>query len=265
MISGVLFVTSFNQQLFDASGKVMCQSFLDSKSIGRLMVVSEGMAGDDIPTDDLITVQPIENMSALKRWEDRNRDIIPKDLGGSAVCRCRGNPPPQSKRHMPKCPNKWFNRYACKWFRKVVALNDAMSISKAEVIIWVDCDSVFKKAITDEVILEALRGKAIGYMKSKDRPVIESGLLLFHRTRGGLQLIESVFSRYMSGKFRDDERWDDGYQWQRVLELDPELRRISIDMATKASGHADVLPHTIFGSYLEHNKGRHSRILKLRK
>lgn len=265
MISGVLFVTSFNQQLFDASGKAMCQSFLDSKSIGRLMVVSEGMVGNDIPADDLITVHPIENMAALGTWEKANRDIIPKDLGGTAVCKCKGTPEPHSKKHAPKCPGAWFNRYACKWFRKVVALNDALKIGRAEVIIWVDCDSVFKAPITDEVILEALGGKAIGYMKSKDRPVIESGLLVFHGPRGGFQLIESVFSRYMSGKFREDDRWDDGYQWQRVLELDPELRRSSIDMASRASGHADVLPHTIFGPYLTHNKGRHSRILKLRK
>lgn len=264
MISSVLFVTSFNKQLFDASGKAMCRSFIDSGSVGRLMVVTEGMSGDEVPDSDSISVHPIENMKDLRKWEIKNRDIIPKDLGGTAVCRCRGNPPPKSKKHGMYCPNKWFNRYASRWFRKVVSLVDAMRMGGAEVIIWADCDSVFTKPITDEVILEALKGKAIGYMKSKQRQVIESGLLVFHGPRGGFELIESVFVRYMSGKFRFDERWDDGFQWQKALEVDPELRRISIDMATKASGHADVLPHTIFGSYMEHHKGKHSRILKLR-
>lgn len=265
MIANVLFVTSFNQELFNASGKAMCESYLSSGSIGRLWVASENMQGSDIPSGDNITVHPIEDIPGLKQWETANKDIIPKDLGGTAVCKCPGRPEPHSKKHKPGCPNAWFNRYASRWFRKVIAILDAARHGGAEIIVWMDSDSIFKKTVDDEIILEALKGKAVGYMKSKDRPVIESGLIIMHGGRGGFHLVESVYQRYMTGQFRKDERWDDGYQWQMVLQADPELKSNSIDMASKASGHADVLPHTVLGSYVEHHKGKHSRVMKLRK
>ncbi len=52
------------------------------------------------------------------------------------------------------------------------------------------------------------------YHKSPDREVIESGVIAFRMDAYGIRTLESVIDIYRSGRFRAEERWDDGYIFQ---------------------------------------------------
>lgn len=268
-MSKVLFVTSFNRELFEASGRALVESWAEHKPEGHLRAATEGVTAAELVGEDAVYHglhhAPLESFAPLRRFERDNRDIIPRDLGGLArPCRCPNARNPHAKTHAAGCPNYWFNRHASRWFRKVCALTAALHADTgADVFAWLDADCVFLKPLPHAKVEEVLGGKDVAYLKSKDRQVIESGVMLFDLRRGGRRFIEDVFRRYTSGAFRRDKRWDDAYQFQQALGANRTIT--SVDMARRATGHADVLPNSPLGEYLEHRKGRHSRVLKLRK
>jgi hypothetical protein len=99
---------------------------------------------------------------------------------------------------------------------------------------------------------------AVFYLKSPDRETIESGVMGFRVTPEGISIIASTLHRYVSQEFRDDCRWDDGYQFQLALQLHVNVP--SVDLATHASGRkpfGHVVENSPVGKYLAHRKGVH--------
>ena len=71
----------------------------------------------------------------------------------------------------------------------------------------------------------------------------------------------AVIQRYATGAFRADERWDDGYQFQRVIERHPEIP--SKDLSARTTVYDFVLPSSPLGAYIDHFKGVHGAVLRL--
>lgn len=253
----VLYVTSFSPDLYQATGRHLLRSYLESDSDGRMLICHEqGMAGEFRGLGGQFLVDDLDKSQLLSQWLKANRDIIPSYLGGDAgPCHCVGND------HATGCASSWFNRNASRWFRKIVSLDQAIQIADVDIIIWLDSDCRFKRKLTTKEILDFFGEHAIFYLKSKDRTVMESGIVGFYLNRGGRDFIEITTRRYRSGEFRNYERWDDGYQFQVTVERHPEI--MAVDLATHMSGYDDVVPNSPLGVYFNHFKGVHGPVLHL--
>lgn len=262
----ILFVTSFTPEMFAVTGTRLVRSFLETKSQGTLLICHEGFHSAARFKRRRLRTFDLNRAALLAEWLTQNRDVIPKRFGGSAgLCQC---PEPRNPfgRHRPRCPGAWFNRNAARWFRKIVSLDYAIRLPHYEYIVWLDSDCVFKARLPESEVRQWFQQKAVFYLKSGGRKVIESGVIGVRNTPQGRKFIAATVDRYRSGAFREDLRWDDGYQFQLALRSHPEIP--AIDLATHASGKrpcGHVLPHSPPGRYIFHQKGIHASMLGLLK
>jgi hypothetical protein len=259
----ILYVTSFTESMYLATGARLVESFRSTAAEGALLLCPECFK-TPIPPDvtNQIYIKALDDSQLLKNWLAVNADIIPASLGGTAQrCTCP-EPDNAAATHARGCPYGWFNKNASRWFRKLIALNMAMAVKGARYVIWLDSDCYFKKRVTTDVVTQWFNGSSVFFHKGRQRGVIESGVIGFDLAFGGGQLIEKTMLRYLSGEFRKDLRWDDGFQFQLALRDYPEIA--AIDLATTASGpFRDVVAHSPVGGYIAHEKGVHRFTLGL--
>jgi hypothetical protein len=263
---GILFVTSFTPEMFAVTGTRLVRSFLETKSQGTLLICHEGFQSVAPFKRRGLRTFDVNRAALLEEWLTRNRDVIPRRFGGSAgLCQC---PEPRNPlgRHRPRCPSSWFNRNAARWFRKIVSLDYAIHLPHYKYIVWLDSDCVFKARLPESEVRQWFLRKAVFYLKSGARKVIESGVIGVRNTHQGRKFIAATVDRYRSGAFRQDPRWDDGYQFQLALRSHPEIP--AVDLATRAAGKAlggHVLSSSAPGRYIFHQKGIHASMLGLLK
>lgn len=268
----IQYVTSFAPDMYSTTGRNLIASFLESGSDGTMLVCHEGGLADTIARDlaenadradpaDRIITYDLDSSPFLRDWLDQSRDIIPMTLGGDAPrCACAKPHDPMSA-HAPRCPYGWYNKNASRWFRKIVSLDHARSLNGAEALVWVDSDCRFKRTLRRETWMDLFRTAAVLYHKGPQRKVIESGVIAFQMTADGRRLLHLVIERYRSGTFRADLRWDDGYQFQQVVDSHPEIP--AKDLALGSSLYDMVLPSSPLGQFLDHFKGVHGEVLRI--
>lgn len=260
----IIYLTSFDREIYLASGKDLIWSFDATKTEGKLLVYYEKMRPEEIISGHQITMFDITNSPTLTNFLQQNASIIPVYLGGLALpCKCPNNKIKNAP-HRPGCHYQWFNRNAFRWFRKIVALEHAVSIAQSDdIVVWVDADCFFKRQLTLANLMIIFGENGVFYFKSKFRPVLEGGIVGYNLAKGGKIIIDKFRARYMSGIFRHDNRWDDCYQLGLTLAENRNIK--SIDLARRISGHSDVVCNSALASFFEHRKGRHGRILKIMK
>jgi len=256
----VLYVTSFAPDMYYATGSHLLESFMATGSEGAFLVCHEGNLGDVVaqcwPT---VLQYDLESSAFLREWLDQHRDIVPVERGGLATpCRCVGR---DAERHEVGCYWDWYNRNACRWFRKIVALDYSLGLDDWTHIVWLDSDCRFLQHVSSAAICHVFGPRSMFYLRGSDRMVIESGIIGFKRDQPGLTLLQDVIGRYRSGVFRQDARWDDGYQFQLAVDEHPEVP--SIDIATRSGDFDYVVPGSALGRYLAHFKGVHGPVLRL--
>jgi hypothetical protein len=252
-------VTSFNSVFYNASG---------SKCVETLRMHNPGYevwayveAADDHDLSGIerelvglgVKAIRLDGLPLLGEFLSVARDVIPREFGGDASQEMFPGEGPQSG-------NIWFRKNMYRWFRKIVALDDA-SADFGDVLFWIDCDCFSKAPLPLEVIERAFSGAGVIHMRA-NREHSETGLVGYDLAHPGVRgLIASMKAHYLSRAFERYPRWDD------CITLDLCLRRRgaprSRDIARRAVGNADVLPTTVFAPYLEHAKGLHSRTLGL--
>src|SRR5258707_435291 len=88
----MLFVTSFDMEMFVATGATLLLSFLDFVPDCSLLICHEGFAPATVFRHSRLLSYDLGDASLLRQWLDRNRDIIPRHLGGAAeACNCAGS------------------------------------------------------------------------------------------------------------------------------------------------------------------------------
>jgi hypothetical protein len=256
-IMSVLFVTSFAPDMYRTTGMHLIESFRTSGTEGRVLVCHEGNLGAELAhASPWVELYDLDHSPFLAEWLARHQSIIPRDSGGLAdPCDCQGGT------HRPRCHWDWYNRNAFRWFRKLVALDHALSLDDWSYVIWVDSDCRFTRQMTTEKVREIFGGHSVVYLRGQDRPVIESGVIGFKRDPGGLTVLRRVIERYRTDRFAEDDRWDDGYQFQLAIDEYPDIR--SADLATRSTAFDYVVPGSPFGPYLDHFKGVHGMVLRL--
>lgn len=273
-MNDILYVTSFNKRLFDATGKRMINSFIEKEIEGDLLIAHEEGVGEDVPYHENFIYLDLDSYQFLHDWLEENIDIIPKEFGGNYEGDCDCHSLPKSKlyykNHVLKCLNLGWNRRASRWFRKIASLNYGLNISENnnyEKIIFIDSDIVFKKKITKDFIENAFKNNGVffhlGEQRRMDNNGIESGFIGFNRQNKGFEFLKISIDKFTSGDFKQYHRWDDSYIFRSVWEEHPEIpcRDVVGRYRPELGGH--VVKHGLFASYIDHEKGSHTKKYKI--
>ena len=75
-MSNILYVTSFNKQLFDVTGRAMIKSFLGAGIEGDLLVTYEDDIESELPSSEKISLLKLETYDFLNNTGDTNYDLL---------------------------------------------------------------------------------------------------------------------------------------------------------------------------------------------
>lgn len=262
----LLFVTSFNKELYDATGRKLIQTYYQSKSEANFFVAYE----DNFKQEDTykLTLYDLTNDKFLKNWLESNADIIPEYLGGDAIeCNC---PNPYGKRdcdhNTPNCHFSWWNRNCSRWFRKVAAIKKAIETFPAtKYLIWLDSDVLFKQTIVEKFIRAVFENEKYStfYHQGKRRRVSECGIVGYNLAYGGKEFITKFTQYYTSGEFREWRRWDDSYVFDKTrIGLGAKFRHRDCAQFARQTRVIDV---GILNKHFAHLKGTHGEKLGIMK
>ena len=237
----LLYVTSFNKELYQATGKDMLHSFLDTETEGDMLITHEDGVDKEIEQHQKFLFHNLDTDPFLQGWLKENADIIPVYLGGA---------------FSGEFKNK-FHRRASQWFRKIAALNHAVTLDYDQ-IVFVDSDTIFKQKITSDFIDQIFNNKTIFYHFGPARKAMdtgwESGIIGFNMDKGGRDYLHLVFHTFKHKRFMKYLRWDDGYIFRKIAEEHPEIE--TVDVVIKSTG-----THVVCDGYLKdhisHAKGVH--------
>ena len=247
----ILYVTSFNERLYEVTGRDMISSFIYVKTEGDMLATYEGDV--DLPSHRKIIPYSLDDDKFLNDWLQDNADVIPTELGGDF------------SGEMDK-----YNFRASQWFRKIAALNVALKFKdKYEAIVFVDSDTVFRRTIREEYMLSVFGDAAMFYHLGPYREEIdagiESGFIGFHMKNGGVEFLETVFSKFQDKSYRNYRRWDDSYVFHNTVKENTSLKlkdvcnppSREVMMAPGGGGLGRAIPYGPFVGVIKHKKGIH--------
>lgn len=238
-------MTSFNNIIYKNSGRGLIESFERECPEGGLFVAAENMEPPfgSWAKSRWIHAVSIDESPLLHEWLYRNRDVIPKSIGGEY----EGE------------KQSWWNRNAACWFRKVVALDAAIKSSAMEgvrILVWIDADCRF---IGNPLFHEYegwLGGAGCFYMQGPRRKHPETSIVGYDIENGGMEVVNRLIERYREGVFREDERWDDCWQLMRALD---DTKIPSNDLFGGYGKVGRVVEHSALKDFFEHDKGINKR------
>ncbi|NIQ13915.1 MAG: hypothetical protein GTO02_05775 [Candidatus Dadabacteria bacterium] len=265
MTTNILWVTSFNKEIYEASGGRLLSSFVDKQVEGDIFIGFEGECY--LQSYDRFHVFNLDDSKFLQDWLTVNADIAPPK-----PCRCPDPWAGPCRKHVPKCPHTWFNRNTHRWFRKWATLRHALDMAKNVYnrMIWIDADCRFISRLSEQAIDKTVfradteKECDVAYLKHKRR-VLEGGFVAYNigccHIRG-IQLLEKIFKIYTSGEFRNYIRWDDCYVLQKAMRG---FRCHDLAKVVDQRNHEEVFSGSKIGHYIRHDKGRHGRVLGIMK
>lgn len=266
----LLFVTSFNKSLYYATGKKLLATYTKYKIPSPLLITYEDDIYNKLPHKPNFKHYNLDKDNILQNWLQHFKFIIPQEYGGTALpCGCKLNKSKVNYNwndHQFGCPHSEWNRRASKWFRKIVALNYALTLNPHK-IIFLDSDVYFTNHLPEKVVNHIFGENGLIYhygpYRSRTKTGIESGVIGFAREGGGFRFLEKVINCFTSGEFIQYPRWDDGYIFKIMLEKTPKniLGRRDAVLQDRRSSH--VVNLGLFRRYLIHNKGWHMKKYKI--
>lgn len=234
-------ISTFNQTLFDTSGRWLLESIREHLDC-ELLLYTEEM----VPIDGArcVNVRDVPEFIAVEKSQG---EVIGT---GALVSKLEG------------FNQRWFN-----WFRKIVAVYDALIRHPYPGIsIFLDSDIRIIRTFDDPVVRRFLTNP-IGIFRGT-REAVETGVVFYDETHPETKtFLRHYIGMFLSGDFRLFPRWDDGYIMSVMSDRQPHL---VCDFAAgmepithkNSNGHATsghVIPITPWGEYMEHDKGIHWR------
>lgn len=247
----ILFVTSFNKEIYDITGKKLLKSYLNFMNEYKLLVCYENF-NIEINNNNIIYYD-LSKDTFLLNWLENNKKYIPKKFGGEA--------------NIKSFANNW-NIRASKWFRKIASLNYANVTfgDKYDYIIWVDADCIFKNKIPDiifnKIFLNVGMFYYFGPYRKKNDKGYETGFLGFSKKDNGFILINNISNIYVNQKYLKFKRWDDGFIIRKMNEkYNKNIPTRDLAQNDKIKNN-DVINHpNILQEYITHNKGIHTKTI----
>ena len=238
-------VTTFHREGYELYGKRMIQSFLQNwpKEI-TLYAYHENV----IPTEsapnlilrDLNSFSP-ELVAFKNKWKDD-----PK---------ARGFTDNSTKQHNDKKEKKGFKWDAIRFSHKVYAIFDCAKNCDADILLWMDADTVCHSPISIDFIDKMAGNCELGYL-GRSRKYTECGLysmdLRSPTVRKFLDKFQWVWDNAEQGIFQMKE-WHDSYVFDQIRVQFP-LKEYNWS-ANIIEGEGHPLVNCEWGAYLDHLKG----------
>lgn len=246
----VLWITSFNEKMYEVSGKQMIKSFVEFQPDDhKLIAYYEGVDLSNLKTPNVV-YYPLDNSELLNNWLNENQDIIPKYLGGTCT-------------KPAICQNMWNKKASC-WFRKIVSIHETYEIDpEYKYIMWIDADCFFQQRVSTDMISD-LFGKTnnviyhFGTKRLRRNQGWESSILGL-KGIGGKLFFNKVVKCYTSKKFQKYSRWDDGFIF-RMIAKEVKNPLIQLKDLCKDVSANNIVGQGPFNGYIKHDKGKHKRI-----
>lgn len=261
----VLYVTSFNRELYVASGQILLETYRKVRNTGdELLITHEGMP-EHWQHADWTPQLSLDGHPWLTEVLNSNLDIIPEYLGGTLQpCGCPDPWERDHAKHTPGCRFNWWNRNWSRWFRKFVALQAAFrhaALNDHRYVVWADADCRFRRTVREQDVALEFKGACCWFHKGPVREAAETGLIGFDlKHPSALPMLQAICDAYGSGAFRKWHRMDDSWAFTWAAQLFP-----CRDCAHETNTHNRVMEHGPFRDLIRHLKGRHSRRLGLMK
>ena len=255
MKNKILYVTTFNEKLYELSGRYLIDTFKKHNVEGQLLVCTEGMEASQIRNKGGVAFYDATHDEFRQKILQENKDIVDVQYGGQV-------------RSWPKGRDGDFNRHWPRFFWKVVALSYALRGygDSHDVIVQLDCDIKFSSCLSEKN-LEKLFGDAgvfycLGPQRRRIQTGIEAGVVGFRREVSGYEFLKTYINVFDSGKFRAYYRKDDGLVLKIVVESNPQFKTRDLVGSHPLKARAPVIPYSPLAAYLEHDKGLHKHYLE---
>ncbi len=256
MTKRILYVSSFNNLLYDVSGKKLLDSMTKYNIFQNadILIGYEGFTFDG--NNSSILQFDVMQYKFMTEWLEKFKHVIPTAFGGTCV---------HSKDKLNQKVYKYWNKKASLWFRKVATLHYAYVNfkDKYDYIVWIDCDAYFIKCVPEGLYDSIFKNFDMFYHMGLYREQVdygyETGLVGFNKK--GFLVLEGVFRCYENGKFQEFRRWDDGYVFKMVTRaLIGHIR--AHDMVTEdiKGKRLDAINKGAFKDYVVHEKGIHKKL-----
>lgn len=251
-------ITTFNDRIYSFSGRQLLKQLDEVIPMAEKLIYEDftaGISANHIKTENGRVIR-LNHLKTYKEVLAANQDVILKSCGGSA----------DSVAGDVFWNSRWFG-----WFCKVAAMHHAVCIDDKNLghyLVFVDADIRFIKPLNDSILDELTKGRPITFVKGK-RDTVESGFMIIdNASRKPEKFWKWFMDLYVSGRFREFERWDDIFLMTKLIEECPQ--EWFHDLAegqepkkyTNSNGHVtenQIIPFSEVKDYIEHDKGIHIR------
>ena len=244
-------ITTFNEEMYHATGKGMLES------VSQMLPTAKQIVYDELKTIklDAQTVKVCE-LDTFKQVFKENKDVITEQFGGYADKTVGNNATNRSWNI------RWFG-----WFRKVVMNHHAIcETGYDDYVIFADSDIRFIKPFDESFLKEVTQGKAVSYFKGS-RPAIDSGFVVVNGKDPNSKLFyEKFMNMFLTKEYKKLQRWDDGYVMTKIVKKTPDewthdfakgKQQLIYKNTTGYITGGQVIPTTVWKDYIEHDKGIH--------
>lgn len=240
-------VTTFNEEGLRRYGQRMIDTFcLNWPKEIKLHVYPE-RCDPYIPNHDRVILIDLNSVKELTAFKEQWRNV-PK---------ANGDVTDDLVRRRRKDAGKGFKWDAVRFAHKVYAIFNCAKTTDADVLFWMDADTVCHSPISKETVERFCPLKIdLGYL-GRDGKYSECGLyslnLRSDQTRMFLYEFQKMYDRAEEGIFQLEE-WHDSYVFDIVRNRFPFLRQLNWSQGIiKGEGHP--LINSEWGAYLDHLKG----------
>lgn len=202
------FITSFNEILYLTTGKDLLTTFL--RYVPSDMSITVYVEGEDSSYVDVfsdrIKIVNLFDDPWYHNWFDRNIPNIPLKFGGTF----------DGKQSL-------WNERSCKWALKAASLFRGYEECDDDVLVWVDCDCMFTRSISADILYGLVRNHDIVYAcgkTRKSRTGIETGFVMYRKNDHVIPVINKFKEFYdnMHTDYNRIDRNDDGYVFKHILQ-----------------------------------------------
>ena len=262
----ILYVTTFNEKLFNESGKQLLKSFYSFIDNAEMLVCYEGFRFQS--NNSRVLSYDLTNDSYMNNWLTNHANIIPKFYGGNAADDSDIFKDNKKDYWGGEKGQFWAKFRASRYFRKIVSLNYAITnfSKKYDYIFVIDSDCIFKASIKEDLINKLFDNKtSMIYFWSKFRESInrgpETGFTGYSKENNGFNFAKIICEYFSSGKFLNYTYWDDGYVIGQIINEYKKnkefiLKDLVGDMTSKTTRVMDIKNQLLF-NYVKHFKNMH--------
>lgn len=253
----LLYVTTFNKNLYDQTGKNLIKTFLENTQFGDMLVCYEDMKFKN--DSDRIISYNINESKYFNKWLKDNENNIPEYFGGKAK--------DDDERFLldKKKGQPWARFRASKYFRKVTALNHFLEnySDKYDHFILIDSDCILKKNIDEKLIYDVFNdGSSMcffwgRYRRKKINRGPETGFTIYSKKNRGYEFAKVICDCFASGDFLRHEYWDDGFVIGRLIMENKEKFKLKDFITTGVVTTRVMELPSPFLEYVHHFKNRH--------